>query len=494
MTLNKIFFRFSICALMAAVCGATDASAAVVQRGTATRGTNRASVASRVAPATNRTTSATTTATTTTADATVTPEPITVPDPTPATPTVVIADKTAQFDAALNTSVSGANNTANTELAEKIRQQRAALDAADATSTATATTTKMVTTGRNACDSGLRACIQEKCGNDFSKCRGDSDTAWGDKLDTCRRNVTCTSDEFNAFTPEIKADRDMNARLASYNKILDCGNRYNQCIATECGATYTKCLGKTAGDAAISACKKIADECKSDDSGLANRAMNVFATLRQDAEVQVQSDEKRLVALREQMANVCKRLGATFDERSLDCVYTVNFWANNSSTPYASKKAYAGATFDCTQNWFGVDVTTFRENAYRLTREQTSATSAILGAGVGVATGAITSGAISRAIDTKKAKDALNDAEEENAAINDDTESSSSVQSESTTSPDTKSENTTETTDATSDAKPETKTDTTNTGTANTTPAKNTKSDSAPTPQEVKPIENKKEE
>ena len=83
-----------------------------------------------------------------------------------------------------------------------------------------------------------------------------------------------------------------------------------------------------------------------------------------------------------------------FDERSLDCVYTVNFYAGNDSTLYASKKAYAGGTFECTPNWFGVDVTTFKENAYRLTREQTSASSAMLGSGVGVAVGAVTSGVV----------------------------------------------------------------------------------------------------
>jgi hypothetical protein len=122
-----------------------------------------------------------------------------------------------------------------------------------------------------------------------------------------------------------------------------------------------------------------------------------------------------------------------FDERSLDCVFTVNLFANNSKNPMASKKLYAGDAFDCDQNWFGVDLTTYKENAYRLTREQTAASSAILGAGLGVAAGAISSGAISRAMDTQKAEKAVDAAKKEEGSTsqknpdkNDDIEDSES--------------------------------------------------------------------
>ena len=53
------------------------------------------------------------------------------------------------------------------------------------------------------------------------------------------------------------------------------------------------------------------------------------------------------------------------------------------------------------------------ENAMRLTREQTSASSAMLGSGLGMTAGAITSGAIDRAVDSHKAKKSLNKAEKE---------------------------------------------------------------------------------
>ena len=106
--------------------------------------------------------------------------------------------------------------------------------------------------------------------------------------------------------------------------------------------------------------------------------MEAFGALRENAEVMVKRDEERLYELRDKMAETCNRLGASFDERTLDCVYTVNFYAGEDGTLYASKKRYAGSTFDCTPNWFGIDVTTFMENAMRLTREQTSASSAIV--------------------------------------------------------------------------------------------------------------------
>lgn len=444
--------KISAIALMCAVACTDAMAAAVVQRGTASRRTApRVSIASRMPTmAANITSSANANNTPTTdtpkTDADTTPsEPEKSDTENTTTDDVVITDKSAQFASAVNSAgITTTNNSSDTELAEQIRRTRAALDAADATNTANASATKSSVSGQNACDATLRACMKNKCGNDFTKCSGDTDTTWGTKMDTCRRDTECTGNEYKLFATEIKADRDLNALLASYNKILDCGNRYNKCIINQCGNTYSKCLGKSAGDNAISNCASIANECKSADSGLASRTMGAFATLRQGAEVQIQSDEKRLYALRDQMATVCKRLGAMFDERSLDCVYTVNFWAGDGDVPYASKKAYAGATFDCDQNWFGIDITTFKENAYRLTRSQKSATAGMLGAGVGVATGAITSGAIGRAIDTQKAKNALKKAEREQAEIND-----KAASSKSETSSDTKS-------DATSDKKTDT--------------------------------------
>lgn len=454
--------KISAIALACAIaCADAFAAPAVVQRNTVTtRTAPRVSIASRMPTmAANITSSAnannTPTTDTTKTDADTTPsEPEKSDTADSATDDVVITDKSEQFASAVNSAgITTTSNSSDTELAEQIRRTRAALDAADATNTANASATKSMARGQNACDATLRACMKNKCGNDFTKCSVDTDTTWGTKMDACRRDTECTGNEYKLFASEIKADRDLNALLASYNKILDCGNRYNKCIINQCGNTYSKCLGKSAGDNAISNCASIANECKSADSGLASRTMSAFATLRQGAEVQIQSDEKRLYALRDQMATVCKRLGAMFDERSLDCVYTVNFWAGDSDVPYASKKAYAGATFDCDQNWFGIDITTFKENAYRLTRSQKSATTGMLGSGVGVATGAITSGAIGRAIDTQKAKNALKDAEKEQAEINDKAASSSDASQKTETPSDTKS-------DATPDATSDTKTDT----------------------------------
>ena len=321
----------------------------------------------------------------------------------------IILDKSSQFSEFMsdNTVDSSQSNT----LADQIRAQRAALDSADALSTADRQMAMATATGSNACDTNLRACMQEKCGKDYSKCAGDTDTSWGNKMDACRRNLPCSGSEYAALAPEIKADRDMNARIASYNSIVECGNQYNNCIVTECGQNFTKCLGKKAGDTAISKCNKIAQNCKKQDSGLASRAMNVFATLRVDAEKQIAADEKRLYALRDSMSVACKRLGAMFDERTLDCVYTVNFYAGEDNTLYASKKAYAGSSFSCTPNWFGIDITTFMENAMRLTREQKSASAAMLGSGIGTATGAISSGAIDRAVDRHQAEKALKEAQ-----------------------------------------------------------------------------------
>lgn len=402
---------FALCALMFSVFSTADA--AVVSRTNSRRpaaSTSRMpTMAVRLESETkNQSTSETTTPTY--------DEP-TYEEPTPeiieqVEEETIIEDKTSQFDEVLD-DISSSGDDGSTSLADKIRAQRAALDAQDKISTASQQIQSAMASGKNACDQNLRACMQEKCGKDYSKCAGDTDTLWGDKMDACRRDLPCTGEEYRLFATEIKADRDMNARIAGYNSIIECGNTYNECIFTECGTTFAKCLGKTAGDKAIQKCEKIAKNCREQDSGLSARMMSAFGAVRQDAERAVQRDEKRLYELRDAMASTCKRLGAMFDERTLDCVYTVNFYAGEKNTLYASKKAYAGGTFSCDQNWFGVDITTFKENAFRATREQSSATSALMGAGVGTAVGSITSGAIDRAIDRSKAEKALKKAQDE---------------------------------------------------------------------------------
>lgn len=318
-----------------------------------------------------------------------------------------ITDKSGDFGLFLN-SADTSGGASEDELAEMVRRQRAALDTQDVNVTIQTALSNAIAANISTCDTGLRECMKKSCGNDFVKCGNDSDTAWGRKLDACRRNVKCTGEEYRLFGAEIKADRDVNVRLALYNEIVNCGTEYNACIISQCGEKYSKCLGRNAESAAISACSKIANNCKNRDNGLASRTRNVLSTLRQGAEVQVKKDEQQLYTMRDEMRNLCKSISAMFDERTFDCVYTVEFFAGGTATPYASKKAYAGSTFDCTPDWFGIDVTTFKENAYRLTRSAKSASSALLGAGIGVGVGALTSGAIDRAMNTHKAEQALN--------------------------------------------------------------------------------------
>ena len=386
---RNVFFTAILCAFAIA-----DVNAAVVQRNTRSS-ISRAPAVLSVKPAQQTTN--------------VQEEQVetVVEEPEAIEESIIIENKASRFDETLDDALSTNADLAGTDLAEKIRAQRAALDAAD---NAAANKSKAAS-GKNLCDSGLRDCMTQKCGNNFAKCASDTDTIFGGKLDSCRRDLKCSANEFKLFSAEIKADRDAAIKLKSFNDIIDCGERYDECIVGECGATYSRCLGKTAGDAAISKCGTIAKNCSAMDSGLASRTMSVFGTLRQGAEKQIAADEKELYALRDQMKSVCSRLGAMFDERSLDCVYTVNFIAGDNATLYASKKAYAGSTFDCTPNWFGVDVTTFKENAYRETRAQTAASSAMLGSGVGMGVGALTSGAIGRAIDSQKAEKAADEAE-----------------------------------------------------------------------------------
>ena len=315
--------------------------------------------------------------------------------------TPVVNNKTSQFNDVLSEMGANATDSSNTELAETIRRQRALLDAqADK---ASAGGTSNITTA-NACDAGLRKCMTEKCGADFTKCASDSTTVWGNKMDACRRNTKCTGHEYTLLAPEILADRNAAIELSYYNSVVNCGNKYNNCIFGICGKTLDKCLSKSAGDSAIIKCKSIADECKEYDNGLVGRISGVFGDLRTAATADAQKQEKRLYELRDLMRTQCTRFGAMFDDRTLDCVYTVNFFAGEDSTLMASKKLYSGDTFQCTPDWFGIDITTYMENAQRLTRSQTSASAAAMGAGLGTAASLWTSGAVTRGIDTQNAE------------------------------------------------------------------------------------------
>lgn len=341
------------------------------------------------------------------------PEP--VAETSPEVVEKVAENKSSKFESILEKTNNGQKDTGADARAQMIQNQRAALDSAGILGGNIGTSVDSPDLGLNACDTGLRTCMKKICANDFSKCSGDSDTLWGDKMDTCRRDLKCSGREFQIFANEIKADRDENSNLSGFSETIDCGNNYNDCIISKCGQTMNKCVGKSAGDAAIASCTSIAKKCQMADSGLQSRTMGAFGTLRDMAGVQLAADEKRLYEIRDKMERQCKTLGAMFDARTFDCVYTVNFWASDKDVPYSSQKAYAGNSFDCNQNWFGIDITTFKENAYRLTRAQKSASSTMLGSGLGIAAGAISSGAIGRALDTAKAKGAVKDAKEEAA-------------------------------------------------------------------------------
>ena len=316
--------------------------------------------------------------------------------------TSVVNNKTSQFNDVLSEMGASTTDSSNAALAETIRRQRALLDAAGDTGATTTGGTNITTA--NACDAALRKCMSEKCGADFTKCASDSTTVWGNKMDACRRNTKCTGHEYTLLAPEILADRNAAIELSYYNSVVNCGNRYNNCVFGICGKSLENCLSKSAGDSAIAKCKSIADECREQDSGLAARVMGVFGDRRNIAATEAQRDEKRLYELRDLMRTQCTRFGAMFDERTLDCVYTVNFFAGTDNTLMASKKLYSGDTFQCTPDWFGVDITTYMENAQRLTRSQTSASAAAMGAGLGTAASLWTSGAVTRAMDTQKAE------------------------------------------------------------------------------------------
>jgi len=135
------------------------------------------------------------------------------------------------------------------------------------------------------------------------------------------------------------------------------------------------------------------------------RTQQVFGYIRSEATKQAATLEKELYALRDAMQKECLLSRGRFDTRSFDCVYTVEFWTNqNEELPMASRIIPANSEFMCTPDWFGVNVTNYQENATRFNTASVGASNAAMGSALGTAIGAVTSGGVSRAIETHKAK------------------------------------------------------------------------------------------
>jgi len=340
-------------------------------------------------------------------------EPTPEPEPTPAAPTGPLVrppDLSHLFEVQSN----------ETSLERMIREQRQALAAGDAMNLIQANLSRFAAGTGNACDAGLRRCMQEKCGEDFSGCLRDTSVIWNDKIESCGRSVQCSGRELNLFGPEILADRDQNALLAGYRQIKNCGLNYNRCILMNCSdapcnenallngrCDFNKCISSSEGDAAIARCRDIAERCREQDSGLAARAMELFANLRVEMERNIAAWEQQLHDLRAEMRRECERIGGVFDNRSLSCVFHVELAAAGFETVAGSRTIAAGSEFMCTPEWFGVDVSTYLENAARHDRESRGAVMAVAGAGVGIGVGALASGAIGRAGDVRQADRAV---------------------------------------------------------------------------------------
>ena len=393
--------------MLFALCEADAATPQVVQRGTA--------VSAAAAPGAARPATAARLPSIRTSATPAAETPAEIPaaaEETPAAAQITTTDFSEMFSGQ-----PGAIERGNSALAEQIRAQRALIDSDASSSQAKETAAALSAGTGNACDRDLRKCMQDRCGNDFSKCAGDGDTVWGDRIESCGRTTKCSGRELSVFAAEIKADRDASALLAGYNEIMTCGARFNQCMLDRCGgAGFRKCLSRSGEDAAINACRARAEECRTADSGLQPRARELLAALRVQAESDAVKWEQQLYAMRDEMRGECRMIGGIFDDRSLQCMFTVEMFAKDIEGPAASRVLASGLSYMCTPEWFGVDIMTYMENAARYEREQQGAINAFMGAGLGTAAGMVASGAISRAMNTQKAQNAVKAAEVKPAA------------------------------------------------------------------------------
>jgi len=352
---------------------------------------------------------------------------------------IEVSDRSGAFTWMFEDTAFGAATSDETPLQRMIREQRERLGMLATGVEAGEQRARLGTNTAIACDESLRVCMARTCGgDDFRNCFNDGDTEWGMKMNNCRRETECTAEEFTTFAQEIREDRIQNQRLDSFNKVIACGMEYNNCFRNACGGTaYTNCImrgghpmgcrqhannfepcwGRAAEMRATEQCRQVQQRCLEQDSGMERRMADIIGSMRVDLERNILNWERDLYALRDRIRDMCMATQGMFDERSFTCVYTAYIYANPNNhdgrpVRLGDRRLHAGEEFVCEPEWFSVDITTHMENAFRATRRETAATAAIMGAGMGMAAGAVASGAVGRAVETARTAAAARNAEQ----------------------------------------------------------------------------------
>ena len=365
------------------------------------------------------------------------PAPVTVAEPEPISaeplpimplpapvPEIIVDDRSQSFSSMFGGGAAGRGE--ETPMAAMLRRMRAEMGMLDDSPASMELRARLGVNTAAACDNGLRVCMSRTCGGDeFAGCALDSDTEWGMKMNTCRRQTECTGDEFAAFAAEIKADRDQFHQMSRFQAIMNCGVEYNNCIRNACNSDpeYTNCVSRGGSPAAcrqharyyeqcwgragevrgFAHCEAIQARCRGEDSGMEGRAREMIAGMRVNLERNLANWEREIFVLHNRLIETCRATQGTLDDRSLHCVYMaylyIDYQDGEGLRTVGNRRLHGGDRFVCTPEFFNVDLTTHIENAIRLTRSQTGATAALMGAGLGIAGGALASGAIGRAVE-----------------------------------------------------------------------------------------------
>jgi hypothetical protein len=252
---------------------------------------------------------------------------------------------------------------------------------------------------RSKCETELNTCVIGDCGSDLQKCNDDTDAIWSARFQKCRAKTSCTGAEIGVYGDIIKEDIRVDAKISLMNLIISCNNEYSNCLQTQCATTdarsligggavvgFNGCVTQAKINSALNYCKPVYDRCRPYDSGIQARFTNMMATLRVEKEKRIAELQKELDVMLPQMRQLCRDSGASFDERSGNCVFTAFLSVEAQGRRYtpASKMVMPGSQYQCTDQWFGVDVTQYLQNAIYSTIQQKSSVAALMGAGLGI--------------------------------------------------------------------------------------------------------------
>lgn len=236
------------------------------------------------------------------------------------------------------------------------------------------------------CDETWRQCLQgsDVCGTNYILCTTLSPIEFSNRISVCPKKIgDCTVS--NATVKEVINNKDDYMKVSKADSILECGETMSNCIMDICGKGFTKCAKSIS--VAKTNCGYIADECSRVDPALWVRTATALNFAKGQMNAEITKIENRMAEIESELRAECSKNNFAFDSSKMQCIGVVDF--NAMGMVLQSKRMSAGSVGNCSDEFFGLDITTYRQNAANETIKQKTVSNTISGAMLGMGVGSL---------------------------------------------------------------------------------------------------------